>query len=508
MIGKIVTGKSFGGAVRYLLGKEPGKAYILTSDGVELSSRQALIGSFEFQRRARPDVERVVGHISLSFHPDDDPRMSNQLMLDLAREYMQRMGITGTQYLVVRHTDTKHPHLHILYNRVRYDTTLVPDRNERLRNMRICRELKQEYGLTFSHGKEQVATERLHGPEQLRHRIYDHLREVLPECATWTALAEELAKRQVATTFVHRGGDPTKEIQGVTFTLEGHTFKASQVDRKFSYGRLTQRIEQNRLRQAMIERVRNYTDEQRPQVTSILQKLEAEKQQQLEPPHRNLSIAGKPLTEEQIEMLREGEPIFVRGTQSEGYGDGRPAADGVGLSGRSAGLGGVREIHNAAHGPGPDRGGLCGAGTGEMVGRHDGTALPLEREGIGYDLPGELGRSPRTTPCPNSKAAGPATPFHHPEEEVAWPESVTGGAPVVTLCRKPVPFHPSAKIRLAGIGCKAVRSAPWDGLASAPAKSGAGRYREEGDGLGKLDNLTKTPPCAGGCRPNGRFLVG
>ena len=232
MIGKIVTGKSFGGAVRYLLGKEPGKAYILTSDGVELTSRQALIGSFEFQRRARPDVERVVGHISLSFHPDDDPRMSNRLMLDLTREYMRRMEITGTQYLVVRHTDTKHPHVHILYNRVRYDTTLVPDRNERLRNMRICRELKQEYGLTFSRGKEQVATERLHGPEQLRHRIYNHLRELLSDCTSWTALAEELIKRQVVTTFVYRGGDPTKEIQGVTFTLEGHTFKASQVDRE------------------------------------------------------------------------------------------------------------------------------------------------------------------------------------------------------------------------------------------------------------------------------------
>lgn len=136
--------------------------------------------------------------------------------------------------------------------------------------MRICRELKQEYGLTFSHGKEQVSMERLHGPEQLRHRIYDHLRELLSECTSWTTLAGELAKRQVATTFVYRGGDPAKEVQGVTFTLEGHTFKASQVDRKFSYGRLTQRIEQNRLRQAMIERVRNYTDEQRPQVAAIL----------------------------------------------------------------------------------------------------------------------------------------------------------------------------------------------------------------------------------------------
>lgn len=428
MIGKIVTGKSFGGAVRYLLGKEPGKAYILTSDGVELTSRQALIGSFEFQRRARPDVERVVGHISLSFHPDDAPRMSNQLMLDLAREYMQRMEITGTQYLVVRHTDTKHPHLHILYNRVRYDTTLVPDRNERLRNMRICRELKQEYGLTFSHGKEQVATERLHGPEQLRHRIYDHLREVLPECAIWTALAEELAKRQVATTFVHRGGDPTKEIQGVTFTLEGHTFKASQVDRKFSYGRLSQRIEQNRLRLAMIERIRNYTDEQRPQVTAILQKLESEKQQQQppEPPCPKLSIAGEPLTKEQIKMLRDGEPIFVRGTQSEGY---------VVMDDRLQMAWIYRDDPRDWVEYGKytmrrmDRDRIeAGYVVRALVKWWGGsTARPyLWKEKASDTTYRESWDDPRTTPCPNSKAAGPATPFHHPEEEVAWPESVTG----------------------------------------------------------------------------------
>ena len=93
------------------------------------------------------------------------------------------------------------------------------------------------------------------------------------------------------------------------------------MDRKFSYGHLTQRIEQNRFRQTIIERSRNYADEQRPQITAILQKLEAEKQrqQQPEPPRRNLSITGKSLTYKQIEMLREGEPIFVRGTQSEGY---------------------------------------------------------------------------------------------------------------------------------------------------------------------------------------------
>ena len=46
------------------------------------------------------------------------------------------------------------------------------------------------------------------------------------------------------------------------------------------------------------------------------------------------------------------------------------------------------------------------------------------------------------------------------------------------------------------------------GLASGIVKTGAGRYREERGGLGKLDNLIKTLPCVGGCRPNGRFRVG
>lgn len=44
------------------------------------------------------------------------------------------------------------------------------------------------------------------------------------------------------------------------------------------------------------------------------------------------------------------------------------------------------------------------------VGRHDGTSLSVERKRIGYDLPGKLGRSPRTTPFTGSKAAVRSVP--------------------------------------------------------------------------------------------------
>ena len=132
MIGKIVTGKSFKGAVEYVMNK-PG-ARLLSSDGVNTSDTREAIRSFNFQRKARPEKAEVVGHISLSFHADDAPKLTDDLMRQLAGEYMQRMNITDTQYIVVRHGDTGHPHLHIIYNRVKYDAKLVRKHNERIRN--------------------------------------------------------------------------------------------------------------------------------------------------------------------------------------------------------------------------------------------------------------------------------------------------------------------------------------------------------------------------------------
>ena len=295
MIAKIVTGKSFGGAVRYLLEKS-GHARMIDSDGVALSDIRSLIGSFNFQRNARPEKVEVVGHISLSFHKDDTPRLTDGFMAGLAREYMQRMGITDTQYIVVRHTDTEHPHLHILYNRVKYDTKLVRSHNERIRSVAVCKAMKQKYGLTFSEGKENVKIERLHNPDKLKFRIYEAVKTTLKGCASFTELVDGLNGEGITVTFVHRGGDPQKEIQGMTFTLQGRTLNASQVDRKFSYANLCKAIEANRA-----ERER--------------QEIERHKQ---EHSTRNPIIFGVRLTDEQVEQIKDGQPVYIERMQYEG----------------------------------------------------------------------------------------------------------------------------------------------------------------------------------------------
>ena len=295
MIAKIVTGKSFGGAVRYLLEKS-GHARMIDSDGVELFNIRSLIDSFNFQRKARPEKTEVVGHISLAFHKDDTPRLTDGFMAGLAREYMQRMGITDTQYIVVRHTDTEHPHLHILYNRVKYDTKLVRSHNERIRSVAVCKAMKQKYGLTFSEGKENVKIERLHNPDKVKYAVYEAVKAILPYCVSLPELAERLQDIGIETTFIHRGGDPAKGIQGITFTKENLTFKASRVDRKFSYANLCKIIEANRA-----ERER--------------QEIERHKQ---EHSTQNPIIFGVRLTDEYVEQIKDGQPVYLEGMQYDG----------------------------------------------------------------------------------------------------------------------------------------------------------------------------------------------
>lgn len=288
MIAKIVTGKSFGGAVRYLTDKS-GHARMLDSDGVDLSDIGSIVGSFNFQRKARPEKTEVVGHISLSFHKDDAPRLTDEFMTVLARGYMQRMGITDTQYLVVRHTDTRHPHLHILYNRVKYDAKLVRSHNERIRSVAVCKDMKRKYGLTFSEGKENVKTERLHDPDKVKYSIYEAVKAVLPGCLSLTELVERFRDKDIVTAFVHRGDDPEKEIQGLTFTMNGITLKASQVDRKFSYTNLLKAIEQNKAE-------RNRLEQAAP----------------------NPVMFGIRLTDEQIRQIKDGQPVYLEGMRYKG----------------------------------------------------------------------------------------------------------------------------------------------------------------------------------------------
>ncbi len=91
---------------------------VIASDRIIDYDYKRMVQSFESGHGFMPGKENPAGHIAISFDNADELRLTDEFMAQLAKEYMEGMGIKNTQYLVVRHLETDHPHFHIVYNRV------------------------------------------------------------------------------------------------------------------------------------------------------------------------------------------------------------------------------------------------------------------------------------------------------------------------------------------------------------------------------------------------------
>lgn len=239
MIGKIIAGSSFAGTVGYVMKKQ---SRILDAEGVTPPNVREMIQDFKDQTLLNPRIKNTVGHISLSFSSKDAPRMTDALMLDIAKEYMQRMGITDTQYLLVRHLDQPHPHCHLVYNRIGNNGQTISDKSIKIRNAKVCRALTEKYGLHLAPGKESVRRERLREPDKTKYEIYDAIKTNLRYCGSWNDLELRLKERGISMHYKYCGS--TNQKQGVLFSKNGFEFSGSKIDRQFSYSKLNRHFTQ------------------------------------------------------------------------------------------------------------------------------------------------------------------------------------------------------------------------------------------------------------------------
>ncbi len=288
MIAKNIKGKGFAGCVRYVLND---KHELLEAEGVLADSAESIIRSFAMQRSMRGEITKPVGHIPISFAPEDKPRMTNEFMLQLAKEYMQEMGIGNTQYIVVRHHNTDHDHLHIVYNRIDNDLKLISVNNDYKRNIQVCKKLKNKHSLTYGTGKERVKREKLNQPDKAKYQIYDAIRAAIVDSPDYKTLESLLKPYEVTIQFKHRRG--TDIVEGVSFAKNSCSFKGSQVDRLFSHKKLS----------GIMEIVRQHQEKVRQQ------------EQQPKTP----TIFGLKLTVEQYETLKKEGFVFLENmTNSKG----------------------------------------------------------------------------------------------------------------------------------------------------------------------------------------------
>ena len=237
MVGKVISGSSFSGTVGYVMKEE---SRILEAEGVMPPEVKDMVQDFKDQTLLNPRLKNNVGHISLSFSPKDAPRMTDALMTQIAKEYMQKMGITDTQYLLVRHLDQPHPHCHLVCNRVGNNGQTISDKNIKIRNAKVCRELTEKYGLYLAPGKDDVRRERLREPDKTKYEIYDAIKGSLPKCKNWNELEGKLKEQGISVRYKYCGSTDRK--QGVLFSKNGFEFSGSKIDRTFSFTKLDNRF--------------------------------------------------------------------------------------------------------------------------------------------------------------------------------------------------------------------------------------------------------------------------
>ena len=132
MIAKIKTRTDFGGIVNYANDQKNKKksATLLAYEGVCAINNKTIADSFQIQASMRPKVKSPVKHVSLAFSPQDtihfpNDEKGNALMVEIAKKWMEQMGIRNTQYIIARHHDTEHPHCHLVFNRIDNDGNLI-----------------------------------------------------------------------------------------------------------------------------------------------------------------------------------------------------------------------------------------------------------------------------------------------------------------------------------------------------------------------------------------------
>jgi hypothetical protein len=168
MIAKIGRSSNLYGTLSYnnkKIEKEKGEILLLnkmieTADGNYSVSQ--LARSFEPYLLANRNTEKHTLHISLN--PDPEDKFSDEKYKEMAQQYMTEMGYGYQPFIVFKHTDIDRSHIHIVSVCVDEEGKKISDQFEKVRSMKVCRELENKFGLISATGKKHQRDDKIFRP--------------------------------------------------------------------------------------------------------------------------------------------------------------------------------------------------------------------------------------------------------------------------------------------------------------------------------------------------------
>lgn len=249
MIANTTYGSGFKGTVDYVMRDAPNKETglnkspeLMAHNGLIITTNKEIADQYNNIANSRERVQKAVWHTSLSFNPNEN--LSNEKMVMIGKDFMLKMGADPNkhQFIMVRHNDTKHPHFHMVINRVNMAGGAAVRRdNNRYRQKKVCQELELDYNLQIT---DRIPKKVLNRPKekQLDQKISEIesiVQSEIKRAVNPEQLKENLAKREVDIEYrTNKRG-----ISGVSFRYQNMSVKGSDIGAK--WGNIKRNLEEN-----------------------------------------------------------------------------------------------------------------------------------------------------------------------------------------------------------------------------------------------------------------------
>ena len=175
MVARINTGKNVGKALNYNEQKvQQGKAEILAESGfikdVDKLNIYDKLNHFERFTSLNERATTNTLHVSLNFDPSE--KLSNEKMVEIAQAYMNKIGFGEQPYLIYRHYDSGHPHVHVVSTNIKKGGSRISMHSlGRNQSEKARKEIEIDFGLVKAQEKKNADTLQLQ-PVDARKVIY------------------------------------------------------------------------------------------------------------------------------------------------------------------------------------------------------------------------------------------------------------------------------------------------------------------------------------------------
>lgn len=202
-------------------------------------------------------------HISLNFSPQEKvENLDNTRLEEIASRYMEGIGFGSQPYLIYRHFDAGHPHLHIVTTNIQRDGSRISLHNiGRNQSENTRKEIERNFGLVPAGGsqKEQYRIEKIspraiqYGKEETKKTISEVVREIV-RAYKFTSLHElnavlkqfnVMADRGSDGSFLHKKGGLQYRLLDKEGAKVGVPIKASAVSTKPTLKMLEKKFQVN-----------------------------------------------------------------------------------------------------------------------------------------------------------------------------------------------------------------------------------------------------------------------